>query len=80
MKEYGWSLGDSMKYVKARRNVVQPNAGFWKQLITYEGILNSRYILDTCMYRQCGCMDFTFQGFKSIAFVVVMLTVFVFPR
>lgn len=41
MKEYGWSLGDTMKYVKARRNVVQPNAGFWKQLITYEGILNS---------------------------------------
>jgi len=42
MKEYGWSLGDTMKYVKARRNVVQPNAGFWKQLITYEGILISR--------------------------------------
>ena len=42
MKEYGWSLGDTMKYVKARRSVVQPNAGFWKQLITYEGILNSR--------------------------------------
>ncbi|XP_078362071.1 uncharacterized protein LOC144646386 isoform X3 [Oculina patagonica] len=41
MKEYGWSLGETMKYVKARRNVVQPNAGFWKQLITYEGILNS---------------------------------------
>ncbi|XP_020623515.1 uncharacterized protein LOC110061038, partial [Orbicella faveolata] len=41
MKEYGWSLGDTMKYVKARRSVVQPNAGFWKQLITYEGILIS---------------------------------------
>ncbi|XP_068748350.1 uncharacterized protein [Montipora capricornis] len=41
MKEYGWSLGDTMKYVKARRSVVQPNQGFWKQLITYEGILNS---------------------------------------
>ena len=51
MKEYGWSLGDSMKYVKARRNIVQPNSGFWKQLITYEGILNSRYILHTYMYR-----------------------------
>lgn len=41
MKEYGWTLGETMKYVKARRSVVQPNAGFWKQLITYEGILNS---------------------------------------
>ena len=51
MKEYGMSLGDSMKYVKARRNVVQPNAGFWKQLITYEGILNSRYLLHLYMYR-----------------------------
>lgn len=51
MKEYGLSLGDSMKHVKARRNIVQPNSGFWKQLITYEGILNSRYILQTYMYR-----------------------------
>ena len=42
MKEYGLSLGEAMKYVKARRSVVQPNAGFWKQLITYEGILISR--------------------------------------
>ena len=44
-----------MKYVKARRNIVQPNSGFWKQLITYEGILNSRYILHTYMYRVLHC-------------------------
>lgn len=41
MKEYGWSLGDTMKHVKARRSIIQPNQGFWKQLVTYEGILNS---------------------------------------
>lgn len=42
MKEYRWSLRETMNFVKARRSVVQPNAGFWKQLTTYEGILNSR--------------------------------------
>ncbi|XP_032233988.2 uncharacterized protein LOC5509216 isoform X3 [Nematostella vectensis] len=41
MKEYGTSLNDTMKHVKSRRQCVNPNQGFWKQLITYEGILNS---------------------------------------
>ncbi|XP_020912757.1 uncharacterized protein LOC110250492 isoform X2 [Exaiptasia diaphana] len=41
MKEYGLNLHDTMKYVKSKRSVINPNPGFWKQLITYEGILNS---------------------------------------
>lgn len=42
MKEYGLNLHDTMKHVKSKRSVINPNPGFWKQLITYEGILNSR--------------------------------------
>ena len=45
MKENNMSLADAMKFVKSRRSIVQPNSGFWKQLIIYEGILKSRYVL-----------------------------------
>ncbi|XP_031557403.1 protein phosphatase Slingshot homolog 2-like isoform X2 [Actinia tenebrosa] len=41
MKEFGTSLHDTMKFVKSKRACINPNAGFWKQLVTYEGILNS---------------------------------------
>lgn len=43
MKENAMSLADAMKFVKSKRNIVQPNSGFWKQLIIYEGILKSRF-------------------------------------
>ncbi|XP_078410538.1 protein phosphatase Slingshot homolog 1-like [Cetorhinus maximus] len=41
MKEYRWSLEKAYKYVKEKRNVAQPNAGFMRQLAEYEGILDA---------------------------------------
>lgn len=43
MKEYGWSLDETLKYVRTKRAVVRPNKGFMRQLTTYEGILAARY-------------------------------------
>ena len=42
MKENNMPLAEAMKFVKSKRSIVQPNSGFWKQLIIYEGILKSR--------------------------------------
>ena len=44
MKEDNLALADAMKFVKSKRSIVQPNSGFWKQLIVYEGILRSRWV------------------------------------
>ncbi|XP_043571457.1 protein phosphatase Slingshot homolog 1-like isoform X1 [Chiloscyllium plagiosum] len=41
MKEYRWSLEEAYKYVKEKRSVAQPNAGFMRQLAEYEGILDA---------------------------------------
>ncbi|XP_067862358.1 protein phosphatase Slingshot homolog 1 [Heptranchias perlo] len=41
MKEYRWSLEKAYKYVKEKRSVAQPNAGFMRQLAEYEGILDA---------------------------------------
>ncbi|XP_075032490.1 protein phosphatase Slingshot homolog 3 [Mixophyes fleayi] len=41
MKEYEWKLEEALKHVKDRRNIVQPNAGFLRQLQTYQGILGA---------------------------------------
>ncbi|XP_063814453.1 protein phosphatase Slingshot homolog 3 isoform X2 [Pseudophryne corroboree] len=41
MKEYEWTLEDALKHVKDRRSIVQPNAGFLRQLQTYQGILGA---------------------------------------
>ncbi|XP_078277917.1 protein phosphatase Slingshot homolog 1 isoform X2 [Rhinoraja longicauda] len=41
MKEFRWSLEKAYKYVKEKRSVAQPNAGFMKQLAEYEGILDA---------------------------------------
>ncbi|XP_056387095.1 protein phosphatase Slingshot homolog 3 isoform X2 [Hyla sarda] len=41
MKEYEWTFEDALKHVKERRNIVQPNAGFLRQLQTYQGILGA---------------------------------------
>ncbi|KAK0141987.1 Protein phosphatase Slingshot 1 [Merluccius polli] len=40
MKEYGWCLDEAFNYVKQKRVVAQPNAGFMRQLAEYEGILD----------------------------------------
>ncbi|XP_069836880.1 protein phosphatase Slingshot homolog 3 [Dendropsophus ebraccatus] len=41
MKEYEWTFEEALKHVKERRNIVQPNAGFLRQLQTYQGILGA---------------------------------------
>ncbi|XP_040272541.1 protein phosphatase Slingshot homolog 1 isoform X1 [Bufo bufo] len=41
MKEYGWSMEKAYNYVKQKRNVARPNAGFMRQLSEYEGILDA---------------------------------------
>ena len=43
MKEYGWSLEETLKFVRTKRAVVRPNKTFMRQLTTYEGILAARY-------------------------------------
>uniref|UniRef100_A0A8C8S0G5 Protein phosphatase Slingshot homolog 1 n=1 Tax=Pelusios castaneus TaxID=367368 RepID=A0A8C8S0G5_9SAUR len=41
MKEFGWSLEKAYNYVKQKRSVARPNAGFMKQLLEYQGILDA---------------------------------------
>lgn len=41
MKEYGWSMEKAYNYVKQKRSVARPNAGFMRQLSEYEGILDA---------------------------------------
>ncbi|NXD28555.1 SSH1 phosphatase, partial [Spelaeornis formosus] len=41
MKEFGWSLEKAYNYVKQRRSIARPNAGFMRQLLEYEGILDA---------------------------------------
>ncbi|XP_074473722.1 protein phosphatase Slingshot homolog 1 isoform X2 [Sebastes fasciatus] len=41
MKEYGWSLERAYNFVKQKRSIAQPNAGFMRQLAEYEGILDA---------------------------------------
>ncbi|XP_029108416.1 protein phosphatase Slingshot homolog 1-like [Scleropages formosus] len=41
MKEYGWSLEKAYGFVKQKRSIACPNAGFMKQLTEYEGILDA---------------------------------------
>ena len=41
MKKNGWGMIESLDFVKGIRTIVEPNQGFQKQLIIYEGILNS---------------------------------------
>jgi len=41
MKKMGWGMTETLGYVKGIRSIVEPNQGFQKQLIIYEGILCS---------------------------------------
>ncbi|NXI57820.1 SSH1 phosphatase, partial [Chloroceryle aenea] len=41
MKEFGWSLEKAYNYVKQKRSIARPNAGFMRQLLEYEGILDA---------------------------------------
>ncbi|XP_077977271.1 dual specificity protein phosphatase 18-like [Glandiceps talaboti] len=42
MKHESLSLREAHDYIKARRSVIRPNLGFWKQLINYEMRLYGR--------------------------------------
>ncbi|KAE8634210.1 hypothetical protein XENTR_v10002231 [Xenopus tropicalis] len=41
MKENGWSMEKAYNFVKQKRSVTRPNAGFMRQLLEYEGILDA---------------------------------------
>ncbi|XP_077165221.1 protein phosphatase Slingshot homolog 1 isoform X2 [Paroedura picta] len=41
MKEFGWSLEKAYNYVRQKRSIARPNAGFMRQLLEYEGILDA---------------------------------------
>ncbi|KAL4636131.1 hypothetical protein GN956_G13261 [Arapaima gigas] len=41
MKEYDWSLEKAYNFVKQKRSIARPNAGFMRQLAEYEGILDA---------------------------------------
>lgn len=42
MKEFGWSLEKAYSYVRQKRSIARPNAGFMRQLLEYQGILDAR--------------------------------------
>ncbi|KAL3316715.1 Protein phosphatase Slingshot 2 [Cichlidogyrus casuarinus] len=44
MKEYQWDRERAHQFVKAKRACINPNDGFWKQLGTYNGILEARNV------------------------------------
>uniref|UniRef100_A0A4W6CQ68 Protein phosphatase Slingshot homolog 1 n=1 Tax=Lates calcarifer TaxID=8187 RepID=A0A4W6CQ68_LATCA len=46
MKEYSWSLEKAYNFVKQKRSIAQPNAGFMRQLAEYEGILDARVFIE----------------------------------
>ncbi|XP_077353318.1 protein phosphatase Slingshot homolog 1 [Festucalex cinctus] len=41
MKEYGWPLEKAYNFVKQKRSVAQPNAGFMRQLAEYQSVLDA---------------------------------------
>uniref|UniRef100_A0A8D2KZP0 Protein phosphatase Slingshot homolog 1 n=1 Tax=Varanus komodoensis TaxID=61221 RepID=A0A8D2KZP0_VARKO len=41
MKEFGWSLEKAYNYVRQKRSIARPNAGFMGQLLEYQGILDA---------------------------------------
>ncbi|XP_012586629.1 PREDICTED: protein phosphatase Slingshot homolog 1 isoform X2 [Condylura cristata] len=52
MKEFGWPLEKAYDYVKQRRSITRPNAGFMRQLSEYEGILDASKQRHNKLWRQ----------------------------
>ncbi|XP_051017653.1 LOW QUALITY PROTEIN: protein phosphatase Slingshot homolog 1 [Acomys russatus] len=52
MKEFGWPLEKAYSYVKQKRSVTRPNAGFMRQLSEYEGILDASKQRHNKLWRQ----------------------------
>ncbi|XP_062590846.1 uncharacterized protein LOC134252389 isoform X2 [Saccostrea cucullata] len=46
MKEHRMSRQEAYDYVKEKRSCIMPNSAFWKQLETYEGILQAKRKLE----------------------------------
>ncbi|XP_043413753.1 protein phosphatase Slingshot homolog 1 isoform X2 [Prionailurus bengalensis] len=54
MKEFGWPLEKAYNYVKQKRSITRPNAGFMRQLSEYEGILDASKQRHNKLWRQQG--------------------------
>ncbi|XP_054450344.1 protein phosphatase Slingshot homolog 1 [Pteronotus mesoamericanus] len=52
MKEFGWPLEKAYNYVKQKRSITRPNAGFMRQLSEYEGILDASKQRHNKLWRQ----------------------------
>ncbi|XP_057620369.1 protein phosphatase Slingshot homolog 1 [Chionomys nivalis] len=52
MKEFGWPLEKAYNYVKEKRSITRPNAGFMRQLSEYEGILDASKQRHNKLWRQ----------------------------
>ncbi|XP_004470238.2 protein phosphatase Slingshot homolog 1 isoform X2 [Dasypus novemcinctus] len=52
MKEFGWPLEKAFNYVKQKRSIARPNAGFMRQLSEYEGILDASKQRHNKLWRQ----------------------------
>jgi hypothetical protein len=58
MKSQGWTLGDSVQYVKCKREVIAPNIGFLKQLMEYELVLMGKNSWRLSDYQELFKEDF----------------------
>ncbi|KAG1663990.1 Protein phosphatase Slingshot 2 [Nymphon striatum] len=59
MKAYNWSLAKSLDLVKKKRNCINPNDGFIKQLTVYEGILDASRQRHSTLWRSKSETDLT---------------------
>uniref|UniRef100_A0A8C7DCD0 Protein phosphatase Slingshot homolog 1 n=1 Tax=Oncorhynchus kisutch TaxID=8019 RepID=A0A8C7DCD0_ONCKI len=57
MKEYGWTLEKAYNFVKQKRSIARPNAGFMRQLAEYEGILDASKQRHNKLWRPEGGED-----------------------
>uniref|UniRef100_A0A8C2VNE7 Protein phosphatase Slingshot homolog 1 n=1 Tax=Chinchilla lanigera TaxID=34839 RepID=A0A8C2VNE7_CHILA len=57
MKEFGWPLEKAYNYVKQKRSITRPNAGFMRQLSEYEGILDASKQRHNKLWRQQPPVD-----------------------
>ncbi|XP_036028068.1 protein phosphatase Slingshot homolog 1 [Onychomys torridus] len=57
MKEFGWPLEKAYNYVKQKRSITRPNAGFMRQLSEYEGILDASKQRHNKLWRQQPAED-----------------------
>ncbi|XP_078523528.1 protein phosphatase Slingshot homolog 1 isoform X1 [Lissotriton helveticus] len=55
MKEFDWSLEKAYNYVKQKRSITRPNAGFMRQLSEYEGILDASKQRHNKLWKQREC-------------------------